>query len=263
MGTGGNVSVRPTRCFPQMFFCYYLPMENFTKICQRCYRAPTRSKYCVGCRDAAYRELNARYAGRYKGRYKRTPEQEREKYLKRKADPIAMQKVRERVRRRYLEKIKNRAPSQRKPRRGEEPEIKCSACGEAHPRGWFARHGKYPDGSERRSPYCRDCVRARGSARAAARRAAGVPKWKDHGLVRHLLKVQAARCVYCQTSLGYLPTGRVNYHIDHIVPIARGGQHVLENLQLLCAPCNLRKSDKMPSELGGKPCVTLPLSLPP
>lgn len=30
-------------------------------------------------------------------------------------------------------------------------------------------------------------------------------------------------------------------HIDHIVPLARGGTNDIVNLQLLCAPCNLKK----------------------
>lgn len=33
----------------------------------------------------------------------------------------------------------------------------------------------------------------------------------------------------------------LGYHIDHVVPIARGGAHELANLQLLAPICNLRK----------------------
>jgi 5-methylcytosine-specific restriction endonuclease McrA len=33
-------------------------------------------------------------------------------------------------------------------------------------------------------------------------------------------------------------------HVDHIVPKAKGGQDVLENLQLLCAKCNTSKGSK-------------------
>lgn len=40
-------------------------------------------------------------------------------------------------------------------------------------------------------------------------------------------------------------------HADHIVPYSRGGRNHLENLQLLCAPCNLKKGTKMPEEVRG------------
>ena len=33
-------------------------------------------------------------------------------------------------------------------------------------------------------------------------------------------------------------------HVDHIIPIAKGGKTVPDNLQTLCERCNLGKSDK-------------------
>ena len=35
----------------------------------------------------------------------------------------------------------------------------------------------------------------------------------------------------------------VELHVDHIMPWAKGGETVLENLQTLCSKCNLGKSD--------------------
>lgn len=34
-------------------------------------------------------------------------------------------------------------------------------------------------------------------------------------------------------------------HVDHIVPVSRGGEDTLENLQLLCWKCNTTKGDRV------------------
>lgn len=47
----------------------------------------------------------------------------------------------------------------------------------------------------------------------------------------------------CQRCGKYMPDG-VGLHIDHIVPISKGGKSVPSNLQVLCSKCNGSKSDK-------------------
>jgi 5-methylcytosine-specific restriction endonuclease McrA len=37
-------------------------------------------------------------------------------------------------------------------------------------------------------------------------------------------------------------------HIDHVVPLCRGGTHTLANVRVACAPCNIRKGARDPSE---------------
>src|ERR671925_53472 len=51
------------------------------------------------------------------------------------------------------------------------------------------------------------------------------------------------RCVYCGTSGGRLT-------LDHVVPRSRGGESVWENVVTACAPCNLRKGDRLPHEVS-------------
>lgn len=37
-----------------------------------------------------------------------------------------------------------------------------------------------------------------------------------------------------------------NYHIDHYMPLSKGGEHTLSNLVVSCPSCNLRKGNKDP-----------------
>lgn len=55
-----------------------------------------------------------------------------------------------------------------------------------------------------------------------------------------LLVAQRGKCACCKSKLGD------KFHIDHIVPIARGGMNADDNVQLLCAHCNLSKGSKHP-----------------
>jgi 5-methylcytosine-specific restriction endonuclease McrA len=48
-------------------------------------------------------------------------------------------------------------------------------------------------------------------------------------------------CVYCGTTGGRLT-------LDHVLPRSRGGDSVWENVVTACAPCNLRKGDRLPEE---------------
>lgn len=53
---------------------------------------------------------------------------------------------------------------------------------------------------------------------------------------------QRGLCAYCGCKLN----GK--YHVDHIIPLSRGGSNNADNLTLTCARCNLSKGDKLLSE---------------
>lgn len=58
--------------------------------------------------------------------------------------------------------------------------------------------------------------------------------------VRAIGEAQKHRCAYCRASV------RSAFHMDHIVPLIRGGSNDRRNIQLLCAPCNLKKGASDP-----------------
>lgn len=64
-------------------------------------------------------------------------------------------------------------------------------------------------------------------------------------LIEALSKVQRGRCAYCETRLA-----GVEFHVDHIVPLALGGADRRSNLQLTCAPCNIAKSARDPIDFA-------------
>lgn len=64
--------------------------------------------------------------------------------------------------------------------------------------------------------------------------------------IKKLYINQRGRCWYCQTELGD------DYHIDHRIPLSRGGSNDPSNLVLACPPCNLSKHNKLPDEWCGR-----------
>ena len=74
------------------------------------------------------------------------------------------------------------------------------------------------------------------------RRAAkkGAPGRIAKGRVEQLLRLQRGRCPVCKKKFGR------TYHLDHIYPLSRGGEHHALNIQLLCASCNLSKGANDP-----------------
>jgi len=84
--------------------------------------------------------------------------------------------------------------------------------------------------------------RAWGSLRRARILQAGGTYTKDDIIA--LLIAQESKCALCGKPFG--PDG---YHIDHFVPLSRGGTNDPSNLKLTHPVCNLRKGAKLPHEL--------------
>lgn len=97
--------------------------------------------------------------------------------------------------------------------------------GRAKTRRWRARN---PD-------------KAKVSGRLYRARKAGAQGSHTLADVIAILRAQRRLCFYCSTSL-------TSYHVDHFIPLSRGGSDFPENLRLACSSCNCRKSNKLPWE---------------
>lgn len=64
----------------------------------------------------------------------------------------------------------------------------------------------------------------------------------DRGDVEECFRVQGGRCFYCLASLVD------DYHVDHMMPLSRGGSNGPENIVVSCQQCNLRKRTKTAEE---------------
>lgn len=58
--------------------------------------------------------------------------------------------------------------------------------------------------------------------------------------ILNLLSLQKNKCITCKVNI------KENYHVDHIMPLALGGDNFIANIQLLCPKCNVRKNAKHP-----------------
>ncbi len=55
-------------------------------------------------------------------------------------------------------------------------------------------------------------------------------------------------CQYCER---HLPAQELTF--DHLIPRSRGGRTTWTNIVTACAPCNLRKGNRLPEECGIRP----------
>ena len=60
-----------------------------------------------------------------------------------------------------------------------------------------------------------------------------------NGTVKNKIQKQNGLCVYCKIDI------RLKYHVDHTIPLAKGGKHEPSNIQILCPTCNVKKATKL------------------
>lgn len=83
------------------------------------------------------------------------------------------------------------------------------------------------------------------SARRRARIAKSDGSWNADDVAR-MEVAQHGKCWWCPKLLNK------KWHVDHRIPLAKGGSNFAANLVLSCAECNRKKSAKMPWEFSGR-----------
>ncbi len=61
--------------------------------------------------------------------------------------------------------------------------------------------------------------------------------------LKELLSIQNNKCYHCGCSLDKTK------HLDHYIPLSKGGGHIISNVVWSCASCNLKKNSKLPTQL--------------
>lgn len=79
--------------------------------------------------------------------------------------------------------------------------------------------------------------RVRATSLASKHRRRAFCRAADAPTADQLAAILRDPCLYC---------GDPAEHVDHFIPLARGGTHTLDNLVPACAACNLSKGAKLP-----------------
>jgi 5-methylcytosine-specific restriction endonuclease McrA len=212
-----------------------------TKICTKCKRElPATLEYfrkskacrfgvtsvcrdCLTTIDREYRKNNIERLRQY----------DRERYPARKEERSAYYKQW------YLEN-KDKVRDYNKARREEHKEY----YKETHKKYYEANKDRYKQWAkqyrEANKDHHRIIKRLARSRRRAIERSAGGKYTEDD--VRAMYKRQKGKCYYCGEKVGK------KYHVDHVVPLSRGGSNSPDNLVIACPYCNDSKGTKLVHE---------------
>lgn len=105
-------------------------------------------------------------------------------------------------------------------------------------RMWYLANKEY-DAERKRKYYAANPDRAKARARRRRARKADAVGSHTAADIRAQYKRQKGKCYYCGVKVGD------KYHVDHIVPLSRGGSDSPENLVVACPFCNVSKKDKL------------------
>lgn len=140
--------------------------------------------------------------------------------------------------RKYYERVKNQQWFQEKQRA-------YRASRKEDKRQYDKQYAKL--NSDKKTRVAKDWIKSNPIRRRAivfsydSRRRAAMRGGPSSSEIRDWARKQTKVCYWCGEKC-------LKYHIDHYIPIAKGGEHSLHNLVISCPPCNHRKNAKSPYE---------------
>jgi 5-methylcytosine-specific restriction endonuclease McrA len=148
-------------------------------------------------------------------------------------------------------------PIEQMTRKRRKPTPLCKPCAAAKSRQWRAKHPGQdyhtePSYLRRRRhraahPDCAKtcCRNYRGSDYTLAYKARKQGQFVERVYRRVVWRRDGGICGICSD-----PCDPDNWHLDHIIPISRGGKHSYANVQPAHPTCNLRKWAHLPGDLA-------------
>ena len=217
------------------------------------------ASHCRGCNRAAKKRADAgdpeKHRAQKRAEYAADPEKHRQRQRDLRSSPEGRE-AKARYNRRYRQK--NRERLREKDRQYSRDNREKRAAANRRYREENAEALREYEAKRSKTPKRRALSRrvnrewhannpAKAKAKKARRRAAeatadGTITAAD---IRAQKKRQRGRCYWCSEKVGR------DFHVDHFVPLSKGGSNGPENVVIACPPCNLRKNNLLPSEFAG------------
>ena len=123
--------------------------------------------------------------------------------------------------------------------------VKLTAEEKRHKRKLYMReYNKDPKHAKANSEHVKDWRKKNPGTKRGVRKS-GSQTYRDV-IIDFLIKRDGLKCGFCDESLeGSL------LHIDHTIPVALGGQDIMENLRLAHPACNLKQSVAIRKQIHG------------
>ena len=233
-----------------------LTIDSFHKGCNRCKECSKEYK-----RNNSYKskDKTKEYSHNYRLRKKGITEEE---YIKIKEDRRL--RIEENKQKALSRQIKFNKLKERQEVLKVSSTKQCVKCSEIKPKSAFFKSKGNIDGYDNRCKECEkirlreqrgyELTRARTPEEIKIRKKLNKHKRRfieQQGKIkpkeiRELKEKQKDRCYWCYKDISKA------YHIDHYIPLSKGGEHLIENIVLACPSCNMSKHDKDPLEFANK-----------